>query len=106
MDVSNAVSNRVDNTFPMCPEFAYSSYTWSASRVIHRADYQKLLLQQAQELGAEIQTGAEVVGVSSGYEGEEEKRNKEKTCLILKDGQRVYGDAVIGADGTKVQTSS
>ncbi|KAK0755828.1 hypothetical protein N5P37_011609, partial [Trichoderma harzianum] len=67
--------------------------------VIHRADYQRVLLQHAQNLGAEIQTGAEVVGVSSGYEGEEGKRNQEKVCLILKDGQRVYGDAVIGADG-------
>lgn len=90
----------------MGSKFAYSSYPLGASRVIHRADYQKVLLQQAQELGAEMQTGAEVVSVSSGYEGEEEKRNQEKVCLILKDGQRVYGDVVIGADGTKVQTSS
>lgn len=105
MDVSNAVSNCADNTFPICPEFAYSSYTLCANRVIHRADYQKVLLQQAQELGAEIQTDAEVVGVNSGYNIEEEKGNHEKVCLILKDGQRVYGDAVIGADGTKVQTA-
>ncbi|PNP49029.1 hypothetical protein THARTR1_10240 [Trichoderma harzianum] len=73
--------------------------------VIHRADYQKLLLQQAQELGAEIRTGAEFAGVSSGDEVEEGKKQQENVCLVLKDGQRVYGDAVIGADGMKVQTA-
>lgn len=58
-----------------------------------------MLLQEAQKLGADIQTGAEIVGVNSEYEV-----NQEKVCLILKNGRRVYGDAVIGADGMKIQT--
>jgi salicylate hydroxylase len=70
----------------------------SESRVIHRTDYQKILLQEAQKLGAEIQTGAEVVGVNSENEVEQGQ-----VCLNLKGGQRVYGNVVIGADGMEVQ---
>lgn len=58
--------------------------------VIHRARYQKLLLDEAVRLGAQVRTGCDVVGADSSLAG---------PVVKLRDGEIVTGDVVIGADG-------
>ncbi|MGF7150408.1 salicylate hydroxylase [Sphingomonas zeicaulis] len=55
---------------------------------VHRADLHTLLLEAATAAGVELRNGAAVVD-SAG------------TSAILADGERVEGDALIGADGVK-----
>jgi salicylate hydroxylase len=55
---------------------------------VHRADLHKLLLQAATEAGVELRNNAAVV-------------DSEGTAAILASGERVEGDALIGADGVK-----
>lgn len=59
-----------------------------SSRIIHRADYHKVLLQEAIRLGVKFQWGDAVENVLP--DGPE---------VILAGGERVFGDVVIGADG-------
>lgn len=60
-------------------------------RTIQRGDYQSVLLEAALEAGANIVTNADVADVES---------LEDKTQLItLKDGRRLNGDVVVGADG-------
>ncbi|KAJ5924865.1 hypothetical protein N7466_009052 [Penicillium verhagenii] len=56
--------------------------------IIHRADYHKVLLDEATRLGVKFQWGANVEDVLT--DGPE---------VILAGGERVSGDVVIGADG-------
>jgi salicylate hydroxylase len=63
------------------------------SSVIHRADYQKVLVEEARRLGVEIRLNAGFVDVQHGNDTEME------TKVILKDGEVVAADVVIGADG-------
>ena len=58
--------------------------------VIHRADYQKVLADQARRLGAHICLGCDVVSVDS-----------EKPSATLRNGTEHFADAVIGADGLR-----
>lgn len=57
-------------------------------RVIHRADYQMILLNRAIALGANVRLGAEAVDIDF-----------EKTQVVLLDGSIVTGDVIVGADG-------
>ncbi|GAB1214043.1 hypothetical protein ATERTT37_003200 [Aspergillus terreus] len=56
--------------------------------VIHRADYQAILLAEAQRLGTEIRTSSRVISLDT-----------ENTRAILEDGSAVAADVIIGADG-------
>ncbi|PXA99317.1 salicylate 1-monooxygenase [Nostoc sp. 3335mG] len=55
---------------------------------VHRADLHKLLLDAARETGVELRNGAAVV-------------DSDGSTAILASGERVEGDALIGADGVK-----
>jgi salicylate hydroxylase len=57
---------------------------------IHRADYHRVLVSEARRLGVEIRLESHVVGVD--FEG---------PAVLLKDGERLEADLVIGADGLK-----
>ena len=57
-------------------------------RTIHRADYQQVLFEEAQKLGAEILLGSEVANVDS-VQGQ----------VQLKCGKLITGKVIIGADG-------
>lgn len=57
--------------------------------VVHRADYQRMLLDAAVRHGAEVWTGCEITGVTSFAD-----------CSVqLKDGRVVEADVMVGADG-------
>ena len=60
----------------------------SACSVIHRADYQRILAEEAIRLGAEIRLGCEVVNVDCNA-----------STVTLADGATLKADVVIGADG-------
>jgi salicylate hydroxylase len=63
-------------------------------RVIHRAEYQALLLENALNSGARLLKDAEVIGVDDSAESEY------GTCTVsLKDGRQIGADVIIGADG-------
>ena len=57
--------------------------------VIHRADYQEILLEEAMRLGMDFRTNCEVVQVLF------------HACpkAVLKNGEHVAGDVLVGADG-------
>ncbi|KAF2478268.1 putative salicylate hydroxylase [Lindgomyces ingoldianus] len=55
---------------------------------IHRADYQRVIIDEAKRLGVRIRLGAHVGSVDF-----------EKAAVTLEDGDVVSGDVVIGADG-------
>ena len=59
-----------------------------SSRALHRADYQRVLIDEAEKLGARIQLDADVVDVDF-----------ENTSLTLRNGDIISADVVIGADG-------
>ncbi|RAH46603.1 FAD/NAD(P)-binding domain-containing protein [Aspergillus brunneoviolaceus CBS 621.78] len=56
--------------------------------IIHRADYHRVLYEEAVRLGAEVRLGVAVEGVD--FEG---------PAVLLVGGERVRGDVVLGADG-------
>lgn len=55
--------------------------------VIHRAEYQILLLEEARRLGVVVRTACDVVGASQAG------------SVVLRTGEEIAGDAIIGADG-------
>lgn len=57
---------------------------------IHRADYQHVLVTEAQRLKVDLRLGAEVTGIDC---------NEASPSVRLSSGEKVYGDVVIGADG-------
>jgi salicylate hydroxylase len=59
------------------------------SSIIHRADYQQILFDEARSMGAEIRFGTTLEDVD--FEG---------TRVVLEGGERVAGDFIIGADGS------
>jgi salicylate hydroxylase len=61
----------------------------AAYYVIHRADYHTLLLNEAERLGVEVLTDAEVVSVSF----------EDHPSVTLRDGREIFADVVVGADG-------
>lgn len=56
--------------------------------VVHRADYQKVLLAEAKRLGAIIHLNAEVISV-----------DVLATSILLASHEIIYADVIIGADG-------
>jgi salicylate hydroxylase len=62
----------------------------SDRRVIHRADYQSLLLEEAKKLGVDLLMGAEV---------SKAELDAEEPSILLKDGRRISGDVIVAADG-------
>lgn len=56
--------------------------------MIHRADYHKMLSQEAEKLGATIKLGSEVISV-----------NSEESSVFLASQEKVHADVIIGADG-------
>lgn len=58
---------------------------------MHRADYQRVLVEEAERLGVEIRLGCDVVSVKCEYPPE----------ARLADGQVVVGDVIVGADGLR-----
>ena len=66
--------------------------------VMHRADYQRVLAEEAQLLGAEIRFGQDVVGVDC---------RDQRPVVHLADGGSVTADVIVGADGLRssVRTS-
>lgn len=61
----------------------------SAWMVIHRADYQRMLLDAAVQHGVQLHTGCEVIRVKSFQD-----------CSVqLKDGRVFEADVIVGADG-------
>lgn len=65
--------------------------------LIHRADYQRLMVAEARRLGADIRLGCSVVKVGFG---------PDEPCITLADGEVIIGDVVIGADGTFTSDAS
>lgn len=61
--------------------------------VMHRADYQRVLVEEARRLGVKIELGCEVVDVKCEYPPE----------VLLSDGRRIEADVVFGADGLRSQ---
>ncbi|KAF7187982.1 FAD-dependent monooxygenase OpS4 [Pseudocercospora fuligena] len=61
--------------------------------VMHRADYQRVLVEEARRLGVKIELGCEVVDVKCEYPPE----------VVLSDGRRIQADVVVGADGLRSQ---
>ncbi|OQV07457.1 FAD binding domain-containing protein [Cladophialophora immunda] len=61
---------------------------------IHRGDYQNVLLEAARKNGAKIITNGEVTGIEQGT-GED----LGKQIVLMKDGNRMMADIVVGADG-------
>lgn len=59
---------------------------------MHRADYQRVLAEEARRLGAQIRLGADVVSVDSGDDG---------ASVTLANGERIIADVVVGADGLR-----
>lgn len=57
-------------------------------RVIHRADYQRVLVEEAQRLGVKLRLKADVSDIDFEY-----------TEVKLRDGEVISGDVIIGADG-------
>ena len=57
--------------------------------VVHRADYQGLLIEEAEKLGVRIVLDVEVVGATFG----------EGPVVTVRDGRTFTGDVVVGADG-------
>jgi salicylate hydroxylase len=71
--------------------FTDDSSNWangSSHSVIHRADYHRILFDEAKLLGADIRFGATVEDIF--FDGPE---------VLLTGGERISGDVVIGADG-------
>lgn len=60
------------------------------SRHVHRADFHRVMVQKARDLGVDIQLRSCVVKVDFAA-----------PCVFLKDGRRVAADLVVGADGLK-----
>ena len=61
--------------------------------MIHRGDYQELLLKEAQRLGAVITLGANVTGVDF----------EKSTVTLGEDGEtKIKADVIVGADGTQI----
>lgn len=56
--------------------------------VIHRADYHRVLRQEAIRLGAQIRLASEVISADST-----------DTSVLLNSQERLYADIIIGADG-------
>lgn len=56
--------------------------------VIHRAEYQKLLLEEATRIGVYVRTDCHVI-----------RLNGSCTSAVLQTAEEVFGDAIIGADG-------
>ena len=65
---------------------------------MHRADYQRVLVDEARRLGAQLRLGADVVKVEC---------NNRRPSVILGDGEEITADIVVGADGlrSEVRTS-
>ena len=59
---------------------------------MHRADYQRVLVEEVGRLGAQIRLNCDVVGVEC---------NDIAPVVILADGERITGDIVVGADGIR-----
>ena len=58
--------------------------------VIHRADYQNVLLDEALRLGADLRLDQQVERVEC---------NETEPCAVFKDGNRLEADVIVGADG-------
>ncbi|KAH8913104.1 FAD/NAD(P)-binding domain-containing protein [Coniochaeta sp. PMI_546] len=58
---------------------------------IHRGDYQKVLLSEALEVGAVVETNAEVTNIEPAADSQQ--------TIVLKDHRIIQADVVIGADG-------
>jgi salicylate hydroxylase len=67
-------------------DILYGAPTWN----IHRADYQQLLANGAQEYGAKILFNAEVARV-----------DVESNTVHLKDGRSLHAELIVGADGLR-----
>ena len=62
--------------------------------VIHRADYQRILVEEAQRLGVKIRLSSSVTEVQFGPE--------DGPSVTLKDGEVVRSHVVVGADGSDI----
>ena len=62
--------------------------------VIHRADYQRLLAEEAVRLGVKLRLGADVQDIDF-----------DNTTVTLRNGEIVAGDIIIGADGGLISYS-
>ena len=60
----------------------------SSYLLIHRAKYQQLLCEAAVEAGVSLNFGCPVASV-----------DENTTTMVLKDGQRISADLIVGADG-------
>jgi salicylate hydroxylase len=66
--------------------------TARATSVMHRADYQQVLADEARRLGARFRLGADVVGVDC---------DDGCAAVTLASGERLTADVVVGADGLR-----
>ena len=57
-------------------------------RVLHRADYHRLLMEECERLQVNIRTDADVAEIDF-----------HRTQVFLKGGEAITSDAIIGADG-------
>lgn len=58
--------------------------------LIHRADYQRILYEEALELGVQVRLSAPVVSIDT-----------EKPSVTISNGTEIVGDVVVGADGIR-----
>lgn len=60
--------------------------------MIHRADYHKLLLDEALRLGGQLRKDAEVIDVNTSVE---------TPFVTLHTGEKVHADVIVAADGRR-----
>ena len=63
--------------------------------MIHRADYHRVLLDEAVRLGAEIRLNSKLVAIESS----------ETPRVVLETGEVVHADVIVGADGMLLRDS-
>lgn len=73
------------------PLFLSSRLEADVPSVIHRADYQRVLVEEAKRLGVELRLKADVQDIDF-----------ERTGVTLRNGAMISGDVIIGADGNCV----
>lgn len=60
----------------------------NVTSVIHRADYQRILVEECERLGVDVRLKSELYDIDF-----------DETTVTLKNGDVVSGDVIIGADG-------
>lgn len=68
------------------------SHVLTLLSTMHRADYQRVLVEEARRLGADIRLGCDVIDIQCG---------KQSPVVKLASGETITGDVIVGADGLR-----